>query len=132
MFDLLYATADWLLRFGVPFVVVLSILVFVHEWGHYAVARHYKVKIDAFSIGFGPELFGWTDKTGCRWKFCAIPLGGFVKMFGDAGAASTPDADKIDNMTPEKKRARSTASPSASAPGSSLQVPRSITCLPCC
>lgn len=103
MFDLLFAGADWLLRFGLPFVVVLSILVFVHEWGHYAVARHYKVKIDAFSIGFGPELFGWTDKTGCRWKFCAIPLGGFVKMFGDAGAASTPDADKIDNMTPEEK-----------------------------
>lgn len=103
MFDLLFSGADWLWRFGVPFVVVLSVLVFVHEWGHYAVARHYKVKIDAFSIGFGPELFGWTDKTGCRWKFCAVPLGGFVKMFGDAGAASTPDADKIDNMTPAER-----------------------------
>lgn len=103
MFDLFSLSTDWLLTYLVPFIIVLSVLVFVHEWGHYAVARHYKVKIDAFSIGFGPELFGWTDKAGCRWKFCAIPLGGFVKMFGDAGAASTPDADKIDHMSAIEK-----------------------------
>ncbi len=103
MFDFLFASADWILEFAVPFIIVLSLLVFVHEWGHYAVARHYGVKIDAFSIGFGPELFGWTDKNGCRWKIAAIPLGGFVKMFGDAGAASTPDGDKIDSMTDAEK-----------------------------
>lgn len=104
MIDLFTTGADWIWRFGIPFLVVLSVLVFVHEWGHYAVARHFKVKIDMFSIGFGPELFGWTDKTGCRWKFCAIPLGGFVKMFGDAGAASTPDAEKIDHMSEAEKK----------------------------
>lgn len=104
MFDLFSMSTDWLLSYFLPFVAVLSLLVFVHEWGHYAVARHFGVKIDAFSIGFGPELFGWTDKTGCRWKFCAIPLGGFVKMFGDAGAASTPDAEKIDHMSAVEKQ----------------------------
>lgn len=104
MIDLFTDGASWIWQYGIPFIVVLSVLVFVHEWGHYAVARHFKVKIDAFSIGFGPELFGWTDKTGCRWKFCAIPLGGFVKMFGDAGAASTPDADKIDHMSAAEKQ----------------------------
>lgn len=104
IFDFLNSGLDWVWHYAIPFVVVLSLLVFVHEWGHYAVARYYKVKIDAFSIGFGPELFGWTDKSGCRWKFCAIPLGGFVKMFGDAGAASTPDAEKIDSLTEAEKK----------------------------
>lgn len=103
MFDFIFASADWIIQYAVPFVIVLSLLVFVHEWGHYAVARYYGVKIDAFSIGFGPELFGWTDKEGCRWKIAAIPLGGFVKMFGDAGAASTPDGDKIDAMSEAEK-----------------------------
>lgn len=74
----------------IPFLVVLTVLVFVHELGHYWVARRNGVRIETFSIGFGPELFGRTDKTGTRWKFSAIPLGGYVKMFGDADAASTP------------------------------------------
>ena len=68
--------------------VVLTVLVFVHELGHYLIARRNGVKIEVFSIGFGPELFGWWDRAGTRWKFSAIPLGGYVKMFGDSDASS--------------------------------------------
>ena len=70
------------------FLIVLTVLVFVHELGHYLIARRNGVKIEVFSIGFGPELFGWWDRAGTRWKFSAIPLGGYVKMFGDAMRAS--------------------------------------------
>ena len=74
--------------FGVPFtilsfVLVLTIVVFVHEFGHFYIARKNGVRCQAFSIGFGPELFGYTDKLGTRWKFSLIPLGGYVKMFGE-------------------------------------------------
>ena len=74
--------------FILPFLVVLSILVFVHEWGHYIVARYYGVRVDVFSIGFGKELFGWTDNSGTRWKVSLIPLGGYVQMFGDTDPSS--------------------------------------------
>lgn len=77
-------------NYGVMFLVVLTILVFVHEMGHFLVARRNGVRVETFSIGFGPEIFGRTDRHGTRWKFSLIPLGGYVKMFGDAGAASTP------------------------------------------
>jgi len=70
------------------FLIVLTVLVFVHEFGHYAIARWNGVRIDVFSIGFGPELFGWWDSAGTRWKFSTIPLGGYVKMFGDSDARS--------------------------------------------
>jgi regulator of sigma E protease len=73
------------------FLVVLGVLVFVHEWGHYAAGRLFKVRVETFSIGFGRELFGWTDKAGTRWKISALPLGGYVKFFGDMNAASQPD-----------------------------------------
>ncbi len=66
------AYIDWIL----PFLVVLSVLIFVHEFGHYLVARLCGVKVEVFSIGFGPELFGWNDRHGTRWKVSAIPLGG--------------------------------------------------------
>jgi regulator of sigma E protease len=72
----------------VVFLVVLTVLVFVHELGHYLIARRNGVKVEVFSIGFGPELFGWWDSAGTRWKFSAIPLGGYVKMFGDSDASS--------------------------------------------
>lgn len=72
------------------FLLVLTVLVFVHEMGHYLVARRNGVRIEVFSIGFGPEVFGFHDRAGTRWKFSAIPLGGYVKMFGDADPASTP------------------------------------------
>jgi len=84
--------ADWQsgLLAILAFLVVLTVLVFVHELGHYLVARRNGVRVEVFSIGFGPELFGWWDRAGTRWTFSAIPLGGYVKMFGDADAASTP------------------------------------------
>jgi regulator of sigma E protease len=70
------------------FLTVLTVLVFVHELGHYLIARRNGVRIEVFSIGFGPELFGWYDRAGTRWKFSALPLGGYVKMFGDADPTS--------------------------------------------
>jgi regulator of sigma E protease len=74
---------DILLDYVVPFLIVLTVLVFVHELGHFLVARYNKVRVEVFSIGFGKELFGIDDKYGTRWKFCAIPMGGYVKMFGE-------------------------------------------------
>jgi regulator of sigma E protease len=70
------------------FLVVLTVLVFVHELGHHLVAWRNGVRVETFSIGFGPELFGWWDRAGTRWKFSTIPLGGYVKMFGDSDASS--------------------------------------------
>jgi regulator of sigma E protease len=72
----------------VVFLVVLTVLVFVHELGHYLIARRNGVRVEVFSIGFGPELFGWWDRAGTRWKLSTIPLGGYVKMFGDSDASS--------------------------------------------
>jgi len=89
--------------YGGAFLLVLSILVFVHEWGHYIVARICGVKVEVFSIGFGPELFGWTDKTETRWKFSLIPLGGYVKMFGDVDPASAGHDDSVENDEGEKR-----------------------------
>ena len=83
------------------FLIVLTVLVFVHEMGHYWVARRNGVRVDVFSIGFGPEIFGWTDSVGTRWKVSWIPLGGYVKFFGDMDAASRPDP----SMTPEGQKA---------------------------
>lgn len=85
------------------FIVILSVIVFIHEFGHYWVARRCGVRITDFSIGFGKELFGWNDKRGTRWKVCLIPMGGYVKMFGDASEASAPDAAKLDNLTEDEK-----------------------------
>jgi regulator of sigma E protease len=87
-FDFLHGLAT----FGIiPFLVVLTIVVFFHEFGHFLVARWCGVKVVTFSIGFGPELFGFNDRHDTRWKVCAIPLGGYVKFFGDENAASVPD-----------------------------------------
>ncbi len=86
-----------------PFLIVLTVLVFVHELGHYWVARRNGVRIETFSIGFGPELFGWHDRAGTRWKLSAIPLGGYVKFFGDADAMSTPGGD-LPTLTPEEQK----------------------------
>ena len=91
------------LGYIIPFLVVLTVLVFVHELGHYLVARWSGVKIEVFSIGFGPELFGWNDRAGTRWKFSAVPLGGYVKMFGDATAASIP-SDELQAMSAEERK----------------------------
>lgn len=90
------------LGYLIPFLVTLTALVFVHELGHYLVARWNGVRVEVFSIGFGPELFGWCDRAGTRWKFSAIPLGGYVKMFGDADPASMPGAN-LTAMTPQER-----------------------------
>ena len=74
----------------IAFLIVLTVLVFFHELGHFLIARWNGVKVDEFSIGFGPELFGFTDSKDTRWKFSLLPLGGYVKMYGDADAISTP------------------------------------------
>lgn len=81
-----------------PFLIILTILVFVHELGHYLIARYNGVKVEVFSIGFGKELFGFNDSNGTRWKFSLIPLGGYVKMHGDEDAASSKkkDISKVD------------------------------------
>src|SRR5476649_1974430 len=76
----------------VPFLFVLTIVVFFHALGHFLVARRAGVKVLTFSLGFGPELLGFTDRHGTRWKGSAVPLGGYVKFFGDESEASTPSA----------------------------------------
>ncbi|MCB1556054.1 MAG: RIP metalloprotease RseP [Alphaproteobacteria bacterium] len=95
IFDYFQLIAENIWLYGGTFLLVLGILVFVHEWGHYIVARLCGVKIDSFSIGFGKELFGVTDKHGTRWKFSLVPLGGYVKMFGDVDPASAAHSDKV-------------------------------------
>lgn len=77
--------------YGIVFLLILTVVVFVHELGHFLVARWCGVKVETFSIGFGPEIWGYTAKSGTRWKFSLFPIGGYVKMFGDADPASTPD-----------------------------------------
>ena len=83
------------------FLVVLTILVFVHELGHYLAARRNKVLVEVFSIGFGPEIYGWTDRVGTRWKIGAIPLGGYVKMFGEEDTIEDEDGERP--LTEEEK-----------------------------
>lgn len=88
----------------VPFLFVLTVVVFVHEMGHYLVGRWCGIGVKAFSIGFGPELLGFDDRRGTRWKLCAIPLGGYVKFVGDVGATSAPDADETEKLTPAERK----------------------------
>ena len=88
-------------RAVIAFIFILSVIVFVHEMGHYLIARWNGVRVDVFSIGFGREILGWTDSYGTRWKISLLPFGGYVKMFGDADAASTPGGELRD-MTPEE------------------------------
>lgn len=92
------------LTYVLPFLVVITIVVFVHEMGHFLVARYFGVKVEAFSIGFGREIVGWHDRQGTRWKVCWIPLGGYVKFVGDENAASQPlSAEKLAQI-PESQR----------------------------
>jgi regulator of sigma E protease len=91
------------LGYLLPFLFVLTIVVFFHELGHFLVARWVGVKVLVFSVGFGPELLGFTDRHGTRWKLSAIPLGGYVKFFGDQNAASVPDQEAVGAMTAEER-----------------------------
>lgn len=86
---------DFFLVYVPAFLVLLTILVFVHELGHYWVARKCSVRVEVFSIGFGPEIFGWTDRVGTRWKLSAIPLGGYVKMFGESEMDGSAPAEPM-------------------------------------
>lgn len=95
IFDIFQLVATNLWFYGGVFILVLSLLVFVHEWGHYIVARMCGVKVDVFSIGFGKEIYGWTDKKDTRWKISMIPLGGYVKMFGDTDPASAGHSNSV-------------------------------------
>ncbi|MBN8996958.1 MAG: RIP metalloprotease RseP [Rhizobiales bacterium] len=86
-----------------PFLFVLTVVVFFHELGHFLVARWCGVKVTTFSVGFGPELFGFNDRKGTRWRLSWIPLGGYVRFFGDDDAASTPDRAALQQLTPEER-----------------------------
>jgi regulator of sigma E protease len=84
-----------MLTYIIPFIILILVVVFIHEYGHYYFARKYGVGVTDFSIGFGQELFGWNDKHGTRWKVCWIPLGGYVKFFGDRNVYSQSDHKEI-------------------------------------
>jgi regulator of sigma E protease len=95
---------DSFFGYAVPFLFVLTVVVFFHELGHFWVARRCGVKVDAFAVGFGPELIGFNDRHDTRWKLCAIPLGGYVRFHGDDSAASTPNTDVLKRMDEAEKR----------------------------
>ena len=78
-----------------PFIILITVVVFIHEYGHYYVAKKYGVGVSDFSIGFGKEIIGWHDKSGTRWKICWIPLGGYVKFFGDRNVFSEAEQAEI-------------------------------------
>src|SRR5450756_1688199 len=93
-----------LIGYVIPFLFVLTIVVFFHELGHFLVARWAGVKVLTFSLGFGPELAGFNDRHGTRWKLSAIPLGGYVKFFGDESEASTPSSEALASMTEAERQ----------------------------
>ena len=93
-----------MLNFIIPFIVLIVVVVFIHEYGHYYFAKKYGVGVTDFSIGFGKEIFGWNDKSGTRWKVCLIPLGGYVKFFGDRNVFSQSDQDELIKKYNEEDR----------------------------
>jgi regulator of sigma E protease len=93
-----------LINYILPFIVLITIVVFIHEYGHYYFAKKFGVGITDFSIGFGKEIFGWNDKSGTRWKICWIPLGGYVKFFGDRNVFSEAEQKALTNKYNEKDR----------------------------
>lgn len=114
---------SWMIEYFLPFILILTVLVFVHEWGHFIVARRNGVRVTVFSIGFGPELFGWTDRHETRWSFCLVPMGGYVKMLGDTDASSAKSdtsqlsaSEKLETLeakTPAQRIAVAAAGPAA-------------------
>jgi regulator of sigma E protease len=103
----IFAILQWLIDLAVgtvlPFVVVLTVVVFVHEMGHFLVARWNGVRVEAFSVGFGKELLGYTDSKGTRWKLAPIPLGGYVRFLGDRNASSQADPEALEAMSPHER-----------------------------
>ena len=92
------------MNYLIPFLILITIVVFIHEYGHYYFAKKYGVGVSDFSIGFGRELFGWNDKSGTRWKICWIPLGGYVKFFGDRNVFSQSEQQEAINKYSEEDR----------------------------
>jgi regulator of sigma E protease len=99
----LHALGGGVVGYLIPFLFVLSLVVFFHELGHFLIARLCGVRILVFSIGFGPEIVGFNDRYGTRWKIATIPLGGYVKFFGDENAASVPDGHRLEEMSPGER-----------------------------
>ena len=95
-----------MLNFIIPFIILILVVVFIHEFGHYYFAKKYGVGVTDFSIGFGKEIVGWNDKSGTRWKICWIPLGGYVKFFGDRNVFSQSDREEILKKYNEEERAK--------------------------
>jgi len=92
------------MNYLIPFLILITIVVFIHEYGHYYFAKKYGVGVTDFSIGFGKEIFGWKDKSGTRWKICWLPLGGYVKFFGDRNVFSQTEQQEIISQYEEKDR----------------------------
>ena len=92
------------MNYIIPFLILITIVVFIHEYGHYFFAKKYGVGVTDFSIGFGREIFGWNDKSGTRWKICWIPLGGYVKFFGDRNVFSQAEQQELINQYSEEDR----------------------------
>jgi len=103
LFDLPGILATGFIGLIIPFLFIITLIVFFHELGHYLAGRWCGVRITTFSIGFGPELFGVNDKHGTRWRFALIPLGGYVKFLGDLNAASQPDEEGSSRLTPDER-----------------------------
>ena len=92
------------MNYFIPFIILITVVVFIHEYGHYYFAKRYGVGITDFSIGFGKELIGWNDKSGTRWKICWIPLGGYVKFFGDRNVFSQSEQQELIKKYNEEDR----------------------------
>jgi len=100
----MFGTSSLLLGTIIPFLFVLTVVVFVHEMGHYLVGRWCGIGVKAFSIGFGPELIGFNDRHGTRWKLSAIPLGGYVKFVGDMNVTSAPNAEGAEALSEAERK----------------------------
>ena len=106
VFQFALSEIEWMGWYIVPFVAIISAIVFFHELGHYLVGRWCGVTVEAFSLGFGPELLAWIDGHGTRWRLALFPLGGYVKFLGDADAASTTDHAAVVAISEAEGRAR--------------------------
>ena len=104
VFGGLSALGGGFIGYIIPFLFVLTLVVFFHELGHFLIARRAGIRVLVFSVGFGPELLGFNDRHGTRWKISAIPLGGYVKFLGDENAASATDFSAVQQMTESERR----------------------------
>jgi regulator of sigma E protease len=105
------AAIDQVLLWALPFLFVLGVVVVVHELGHFLAARFFNIKVETFSVGFGPEIGGFMDRRGTRWRLAAIPLGGYVKFKGDENAASMPSREKVEGLSAAEREGNFHAAP---------------------